>query len=32
VSRLSSFGQWLGRGSKSGSSKAAPNHSIEGTA
>jgi hypothetical protein len=30
VSQPSPLGQWLGRGSKSGSSKAAPNPSIEG--
>jgi hypothetical protein len=32
VSWLSSLGLWLGRRCKSGSSNAAPNHSIEGTA
>ena len=32
VSRLSRLGAWLGHGSKGGSSKAAPNHFIEGTA
>ena len=31
VSRLSRLGAWLGHQSKGGSSKAAPNHFIEGT-